>query len=82
MKTKRLFNRLAATLTDNRETLGNEKGGGGHQTFFLLTPLPQEKAETFGDTKGDVKAKLLVQTLPDNLRPVNAKIKTDTQKAI
>lgn len=81
MKTKRLFNRLAATLTDNRETLGNEKGGG-HQTFFLLTPLPQEKAETFGDTKGDVKAKLLVQTLPDNLRPVNAKIKTDTQKAI
>ena len=80
MKTKRLFNRLAATLTDNRDTLGNEKEG--HQTFFLLTPLPQEKAETFGDTKGDVKAKLLVQTLPDNLRPVNAKIKTDTQKSI
>ena len=48
----------------------------------MLTPLPEEKVEAFGDTNGDVKAKPLVQTLPDNLRPVNAKNKTRTHKAI
>ena len=34
----------------------------------------EEKTETLGDTPGDVKTILLVDTLPDNLRQVNAEI--------
>ena len=79
MNTKGLFNRLAATLAGNRDTLGNEKGEAPNN--FLADTPAEEKAETFGDTKGDVKAKPN-QTLSDNLRKVNAKIKTGTHKAI
>lgn len=36
---------------------------------------PDETAETLGDTMGDVKAKQLVNTLPDNLRQAKAERK-------
>lgn len=34
----------------------------------------EEKVETLGDKIGDVNAKLIFDTVPDNLRPAKAKI--------
>ena len=44
----------------------------------MLTPPPEEKAVTLGDTISDVKGKPLVDTLPNNLRPAKAKINLGT----
>ena len=63
---------MGATVANTFDTLSNMKGEV-LKTSLAETP-PEEKAETLGDTMGDVKARLLVDRLPDNLRQANAKI--------
>lgn len=62
---------MACTLADTRDTLKNEKAKA--QKTRLLTLSPEENAKTFGVGIGDVKAKPLGKTLPENQRPAKAK---------
>ena len=69
---------MADTLADTCDTLGNVKTEALKNS--LLYAPPEEKAETLGDTMGDLKAKQLNGTLPDNLRQAKANINLDTRQ--
>ena len=55
-----MLDKLAATLANTCDTLGNVKGEVLKNS--LAESPPDEKAETLGDTLGDVKAWLLIDT--------------------
>ena len=46
----------------------------------LADTSPEEKVKTLGDKIGDVNAKLLFDTLPDNLPSAKAKINLHTRQ--